>query len=1037
MGKLYRLIILLLFVFSSAFSQNENSIELISVSQGLPNSQITKLFFGSKGLLWIGTANGLCIYDGYSFKVQQSVPFDVNTLADDNIIEIVQDRNNQIWLHTHFGIEMIDPLTASKKRIKYFQDHSNIRSIIPSQTSNEIYFIYNHSVEICNSKTFEIETLPIRFLDELLDAVLIEKSFWYITKNNIQCYNIHTGNTEEVYRFDTEFDDRNIEICRLNGVIYFSLGNKLFSLNTKTYKRKLLYETQYDIVSFSFKDSTEISIATKNQVFLARVNSKHELENPVSVYNSQQQNINQVIVDNDEIVWIATDRGVVKVNPHAEKLKHPTLSELGFSEKEIINTVVEASGKGIIVINKSGDYKYFSAINDNFYSIPQEKYSSVCLIDNGIILAGYNQGLLKINLNSGEYERISTFREHAITSIEILDDELWVSTNKGIYKYENQAYISKCDIAIQDFIIGEKEIFFTTLKEFGMLDKNSCDKNIILSESKTNEYVKIRDLLQSYDGKIWLATDDGLYRFNPTAKEDNTELFKQIFRGKVYSLIEAKSLPEVWFSTDLGVGSVNYQSETIMFLGYEDGVRATSFIPSGAYLSNTGELNFITNNEVLSFHPDSIYRNIDSPIVEITFAQFISKNSKTERIYLKPDTIVISSDISYFELAYSTLDYYSPLQTIFEYSLVTVGKSEFWKPLKGNILAMGGISPGIYNLRVRARNSHGIGSENSLNSILIVKASMLESRMAYLIYGVILILFVVLLIRIRTRNLIRINREYKERERIAKKIEIQKEELSLKNKNITDSINYARRIQVAMMPSAKLFNTIFPDSFILHMPKDIVSGDFYWANRLGDKIFFSAVDCTGHGVPGAFMSIIGVELFRRITEIENIYTPAEVLNSLSKNFDRVFGDVEEMKLRDGMDLAFCTISQDYKVLEFSGAFNPLYIIRDSSIIEVKGDRQSVGLIHEDEEKHSFTNHVIPLQDQDLVYIFTDGFADQFGGPEGKKYKYRRFRHLLLALHQLPMYKQEEFLRRNINEWKGETDQVDDILVLGIRIHQQK
>jgi serine phosphatase RsbU (regulator of sigma subunit) len=285
--------------------------------------------------------------------------------------------------------------------------------------------------------------------------------------------------------------------------------------------------------------------------------------------------------------------------------------------------------------------------------------------------------------------------------------------------------------------------------------------------------------------------------------------------------------------------------------------------------------------------------------------------------------------------------------------------------------------------------------------------------------------------------LLNINREYRERERIAKKIEQQKEELTLKNKNITDSINYARRIQIAMMPSVRHFKAVFEDSFILHMPKDIVSGDFFWVNHANNKIFFSAADCTGHGVPGAFMSIIGVELFRRIIEIEKIYTPAEILNGLSKHLERVFGDVDEMKLRDGMDLAFCSINDEHTLLEFAGAFNSLYIIRDSSIIEIRGDRYSVGVYPEDEKFRSFNNHVLPLQDGDLIYVFTDGFVDQFGGPEGKKYKYRRFRHLLLALHQLPLAKQEEFLRKSILEWKGDLEQVDDILVMGLRIRQQK
>ncbi|MBA7546200.1 hypothetical protein ES705_38583 [subsurface metagenome] len=235
------------------------------------------------------------------------------------------------------------------------------------------------------------------------------------------------------------------------------------------------------------------------------------------------------------------------------------------------------------------------------------------------------------------------------------------------------------------------------------------------------------------------------------------------------------------------------------------------------------------------------------------------------------------------------------------------------------------------------------------------------------------------------------------------------------------------------MPSQKLFKKLFSDSFILHIPKDIVSGDFYWVNEVEGRIYIAAVDCTGHGVPGAFMSVIGFELFRRITETEKKKQPAEILNSLNRGFESIFSDADSVILRDGMDVAFCAIDQEMKVLEFAGAFNPLYLIRENSITEIKGDRFSVGLNEEENEQKSFNDHVIPLSRGDVIYIFTDGFADQFGGPDGKKYKYRRFRHLLLALHQLPMERQGEFLKRSILDWKGSLDQVDDVLVVGIRI----
>ena len=195
----------------------------------------------------------------------------------------------------------------------------------------------------------------------------------------------------------------------------------------------------------------------------------------------------------------------------------------------------------------------------------------------------------------------------------------------------------------------------------------------------------------------------------------------------------------------------------------------------------------------------------------------------------------------------------------------------------------------------------------------------------------------------------------------------------------------------------------------------------------------SAVDCTGHGVPGAFMSIIGFDLFRRITN-EGVDKPSDILNKLNEGFQTIFKDGEKITLRDGMDLALCSIDKQERVLEFAGAFNPLYIVRDNSISEIKGDRLSIGLSEEEQGKESFTNHVIPIKNNDNIYLFTDGYVDQFGGPEGKKYKYRRFRHLLLTLHHLPMEKQFYFLKKSIIEWKGNLDQVDDILVIGIQFN---
>jgi serine phosphatase RsbU (regulator of sigma subunit) len=290
----------------------------------------------------------------------------------------------------------------------------------------------------------------------------------------------------------------------------------------------------------------------------------------------------------------------------------------------------------------------------------------------------------------------------------------------------------------------------------------------------------------------------------------------------------------------------------------------------------------------------------------------------------------------------------------------------------------------------------------------------------------------VLLFNKRTRILRRDYRQLKEKEEASKEVLLQRNLLQSRTKNIEDSLKYAHRIQKAMFTPAKELRGFFPDSFIFHKPKDIVSGDFYWAKRVNGKVLFTVADCTGHGVPGAFMSLIGLEFFRQIVVEKEILEPARILDEMNHYFDIVFGNLDEISLKDGMDLGFCAYDYKKRTLEYAGAFNPLYIIRDNEIMEIKGDRFIVGPDY-GVQRGEFTNKSVQLLEDDVIYMFSDGYADQFGGPEGKKFKYRRFRHLLMSIHNLPMDEQHMKLEENINEWMGvKNEQIDDQMVIGIR-----
>jgi len=269
-------------------------------------------------------------------------------------------------------------------------------------------------------------------------------------------------------------------------------------------------------------------------------------------------------------------------------------------------------------------------------------------------------------------------------------------------------------------------------------------------------------------------------------------------------------------------------------------------------------------------------------------------------------------------------------------------------------------------------------------------------------------------------------------------LEIKNEIIEEKNKDIRDSINYAQLIQQAILPPEEKIGEVLSDYFILFKPKDIVSGDFYWHAAVNTSpqnghpseriVVMAAVDCTGHGVPGALMSIIGSTILNQATTVAAVKTPADALCFLNKEIIKTLNSI-----KDGMDMALCAINFDRMELQYAGANNPIYIVRQKQIIEVKSDKQAIGADTTDAHLKVFTNHVIKLEKGDSVYLFTDGYADQFGGSKGKKFKCKKFQELLIEVQDNNMEEQKHILNDQFELWKGELEQVDDILVIGIRI----
>lgn len=321
---------------------------------------------------------------------------------------------------------------------------------------------------------------------------------------------------------------------------------------------------------------------------------------------------------------------------------------------------------------------------------------------------------------------------------------------------------------------------------------------------------------------------------------------------------------------------------------------------------------------------------------------------------------------------------------------------------------------------------------DSLNFVLTEKTAFMDSQETFLgvfmaIAAIALFAVISLIVTIFEKK--KVNKDLESKNTL---IKTQVEQLKQKNKEITDSINYAKKIQNAILPSKNDIKSKLPESFIYYRPKDIISGDFYWLTEKDEKIYFVTADCTGHGVPGALMSMLGITYLNQIINEKRILQPSIILDELKNSIINSLTSSEDGEsLKDGMDMTLYSLDKKNMKLNYSAANNGLYIIREREIIKLEADKQPVGA--NPKEHHSFTNYSFDLKPNDLIISYSDGFPDQFGGPKGKKYKYKQLQDLLIELNNKPIDTVPVLLNSIFEKWKGSLEQVDDVLIVGVRV----
>ena len=411
--------------------------------------------------------------------------------------------------------------------------------------------------------------------------------------------------------------------------------------------------------------------------------------------------------------------------------------------------------------------------------------------------------------------------------------------------------------------------------------------------------------------------------------------------------------------------------------------------------------------------------------------------------YPLPENLVLPNEYNHVSFEYNTV--VTVRHFLVNYQYMLEGQDEKWSPVtKKTDVTYGNLYEGEYTFLLKAQSPDGVWSE-PLRYSFVVLPPWYRTWWAYFGYLITGVIIVGLIVWLNSRRLRTKAKELAQEVQIAtREVRNQKKEIEEAHKDITDSVRYAQRIQNAILPPIEEIKESLPESFVLFKPKDIVSGDFYFYAKVDETLILAACDCTGHGVPGAFMSMICSRLLSEIVINKKFTDAAEILNKLKRGVVKALGKAgAEGEQKDGMDVALCVFQKGkqgaYSNIQYAGAYNPLYVVRangvkdsaDHEVEEIKADLSPVGYV-EGEEK-SFTNHVLELDKGDTIYLMSDGYQDQFGGKRGKKFMVKRLKKLLVSINDQSMEEQHDIMDATIEKWKGQTNQIDDILALGVRV----
>ncbi|MBU0764196.1 MAG: SpoIIE family protein phosphatase [Bacteroidetes bacterium] len=1071
-------------------------------SNSICHNLILSLCEDRNGNIWVGTSQGLSCLNPATGRAKHyfSRFIDPESLDHNAVMSLLCDGVGYIWAGTLFGLNRIDPETGKVKRIRYAP--MNVRSLSVDDRGN--IWVGSRGMGL-----YCLDTATCMFIQPPFPV----ETFAGLCDNSVEDFVID--------------DEGNIWVATTDsGIVCFdSYSMKLMSVK---HNERIRNSLPSDKLRTIYVDRSGV---LWTGTFGSGVGCFDTRRKPFKHYVSDRsgktlfKGIGPVLLDSTGTVWMGTTAGAIRYNPAKDLcvfMQHcPGIKDC--LSNDWVTCFLEDSDYNIWIGTNQGLNLYdpstekltvFLEERDDTNSLSCNSIWGLCEDNEGLVwIATWGGGVNSYDRRTGAFTRYrhnpndpgSLSSNEFNVAYKDNNGRLWFgSWEGGLVCYDSKSKTFK------SYMNDPSDIY-------------SLGHNTVMS------------LCEDRDAILWIGTfGGGLDRFDPVSgKFSHYTTNDGLPHNSVLGILPDNH-GNLWISTGKGLAVFSPVKSSFRCYDMTDGIQGTEFSQHGSFRAKDGRLLFGGTDGFNFFHPDSIRDNNFRPSVIIT--AFKVRNQTvlpadstflTLPVYLTGE-IILSYRENVFAFEYTATHYSHPEKISYAYMME--GFDPDWNYVGNERQAKyTSLSPGTYIFRVKATNCDGVWNETPATIRITIIPPFWKTTWFYILSAASALLLIWLIVRLREMKLKRdkqiLEQKVKERtleieqqkEEIAaqrdsileqnekilqqkEEIETQRDEIearsdelliqrdlasqqrdviALQQKEMIDSIRYAKRIQGAILPTAELAEKLVPEHFVLYKPKDIVSGDFYWMTTIEGHTVVAVADCTGHGVPGAFMSMLGAAFLNDIVNKEYITHTGVILRKLRKEVVRALqqtGDTStgsisagmkdmpsqasavntsiQLSVKDGMDIAICSINTKTMEIQFSGANNPLYVVRrkeappvenaegieldDTILYEVKGDKMPIAIY---EKMDRFNCREFKLEEDDRLYMFSDGYADQFGGKRGKKFKYKPFKRIIHQNCNLHMHEQGGIIEKTLNEWMnhinpdtGEAyEQVDDITVLGIRI----